>query len=257
MADTGPVTPTPDVIPDYMEAFTGWRIWDVSANWLHSRGSTVTWPRYQALVASHVGNAACQQCPCDEYSVPGIGLIGPIRAPGCGIYAYRTKDLLRDALKAKRWLGFVPRFAIGEVSLWGRMVEHKNGYRAQFAYPRRLVYITPSARTNPANIATMYGIPFEEDESWSSVFPSEGSWQNQSNHPYQLLYQLLPNRIYFQDPTAIYSSLLLLPPATPSQSPPSAAGYGAAAALIAHQAYADLITARMSNPPGISPKDPV
>jgi hypothetical protein len=31
--------------------------------------------------------------------------------------------------------------AIGEVSLWGRVVGHDAGYRAQFAYPRRILLI--------------------------------------------------------------------------------------------------------------------
>jgi hypothetical protein len=27
-------------------------------------------------------------------------------------------------------------FVIGQVSLWGRVIEHQGGYRAQYAYPR-------------------------------------------------------------------------------------------------------------------------
>jgi len=50
----------------------------------------------------------------------------------CGVYAVKTLDHFRSA-------GY-ERFGIhGEVYLWGKVVEHELGYRAQFAYPKNFV----------------------------------------------------------------------------------------------------------------------
>jgi hypothetical protein len=47
----------------------------------------------------------------------------------CGLHGARDPDLLRKA-KAPA--------VLGRVALWGRVIEHQHGYRAQFAYPQRL-----------------------------------------------------------------------------------------------------------------------
>jgi hypothetical protein len=58
----------------------------------------------------------------------------------CGIYAVRERALL------DRLLAFLPgpgrlSLAIGRVSLWGRVVENVDGWRAEFAYPYDLVLV--------------------------------------------------------------------------------------------------------------------
>jgi hypothetical protein len=51
---------------------------------------------------------------------------------GCGVYAARTIEHLHQC-------GY-KKFGIhGEVYLWGTVVEHERGWRAQFAYPKSLV----------------------------------------------------------------------------------------------------------------------
>jgi hypothetical protein len=55
----------------------------------------------------------------------------------CGIYAVKTLDHFRSA-------GY-ERFGIcGEVFLWGKVVEHELGYRAQLAYPKNF-FLSPDA----------------------------------------------------------------------------------------------------------------
>ena len=50
----------------------------------------------------------------------------------CGIYASKNLDHLRST---RYWqYGSVH----GEIWLWGSVVEHQHGYRAQFAYPKKL-----------------------------------------------------------------------------------------------------------------------
>jgi len=60
----------------------------------------------------------------------------PHSACGCGVYA--AKSLPDVAGLDEGWV-------IGEVSLWGRVVEHEHGYRAQWAQPRRLAVVVPNA----------------------------------------------------------------------------------------------------------------
>lgn len=56
---------------------------------------------------------------------------GPV--PGldcrCGLHATREIDLLRRTRDPA---------VLGRVALWGRVVEHERGYRAELAYPQRL-----------------------------------------------------------------------------------------------------------------------
>ena len=46
----------------------------------------------------------------------------------CGIYASKTLDL--------RWPGYQRSLIYGQVLLWGTIVEHQRGWRAQYAYPK-------------------------------------------------------------------------------------------------------------------------
>lgn len=52
----------------------------------------------------------------------------------CGVYAYRELSRLQAEFKPQQYR------LLGEVSLWGKIIEHEDGFRAQFAYPRRFFY---------------------------------------------------------------------------------------------------------------------
>jgi hypothetical protein len=55
----------------------------------------------------------------------------------CGVYAAKN-------LEHPRRFGYTGRGIHGEVYLWGTVVEHKLGWRAQFAYPKSL-FLPPHA----------------------------------------------------------------------------------------------------------------
>lgn len=55
----------------------------------------------------------------------------------CGVYAAKNREHLRQ-------FGYEGRGIHGEVYLWGTVVEHKLGWRAQFAYPKSL-FLPPDA----------------------------------------------------------------------------------------------------------------
>jgi hypothetical protein len=62
----------------------------------------------------------------------------------CGIYGFRDREIAERALyRFSR--GKLADWALGRVSLWGAVVEHEHGWRAQYAYPYELIVYTRDA----------------------------------------------------------------------------------------------------------------
>ena len=97
----------------------GWRAWSVverdGAYVLSSLTRAEVWEPGRPFAA------ACTRRP---HEAPG-------RRCSCGVYAAADPNELAD-------LGRIAGAAIGQVSLWGRLVEHSRGYRAAAAYPTRI-----------------------------------------------------------------------------------------------------------------------
>jgi hypothetical protein len=68
-----------------------------------------------------------------------------------GIHAFKTEAQAKSYAANTVW---------GEVSLWGRVIEHDLGYRAEFAYPRTLIVpaTIPDAAGLARKLAASYGI---------------------------------------------------------------------------------------------------
>jgi len=67
------------------------------------------------------------------------GELVPSGVCSCGVYAGKTMHLLGGAgYGISLAEGIPPGEAWGSVKLWGRVVAHERGYRAQYAYPDRL-----------------------------------------------------------------------------------------------------------------------
>jgi hypothetical protein len=64
----------------------------------------------------------------------------------CGIYAYR------DRTQALPWNAVPALTVVGSVALWGRVVVHSRGYRAEYAYPQQLRLAYAGARE-------LWGVP--------------------------------------------------------------------------------------------------
>ena len=68
----------------------------------------------------------------------------PTPRRGCarGVYALKTQEALTELRRphTHRWsrAAALATLVWGEVSLWGTVIEHEHGYRAQYAYPRRI-----------------------------------------------------------------------------------------------------------------------
>ena len=106
-------------VPTFAEAVTAWRGWSVVEVDGEFRLSSLTRPEVWTPRAPHAAS-----CPKGRTPTPQ-------RRCRCGVYAAISPEALAGLLS-------LPGGVVGEVSLWGRVIEHGRGYRAQVAYPARL-----------------------------------------------------------------------------------------------------------------------
>lgn len=162
--------------PDYLEPLIGWRRWRLTdEGHIRAISMSTEWKPYEALTAIHENGGWTVR----------EGHEDPCGCTSCGIYAHQTKAHLRASTSmqaSSRWLceELLP-CVVGRVALWGKVVIHERGYRAQYAYPLDIVY---AHDCDGATIARTYGVPFHEDPSWTSVFQSEQSLSNHSPHQF-------------------------------------------------------------------------
>ncbi len=140
-------TRLPDPEETCVFAITGWRLWTTPMfqEILLSNNKT-EWKPYQRLEARCLANGF-NPTPSDPAGLVNKNCSGVYCS--CGIYAYKKQQ---DA----EWGENRPEtdnHIWGEVWLWGRVVEHETGYRAQYAYPKSLVDTGGIAR----RLATVYG----------------------------------------------------------------------------------------------------
>ncbi len=113
---------------------TGWRAWVVTETPLGLRLGSVlhdlVWPHRSPLVAE-----------CRHEDDPFAHAIGPHPVPGaecnCGFHAARDPVDALSYARGRDEPGTVCRI-LGEVVLWGHVLETEAGWRASHAYPARL-----------------------------------------------------------------------------------------------------------------------
>ena len=142
------------------EPIVGWRQWNfMYPHFLANLGNdTIYVPREKI-------EARCGQEDHSEQQAPHLPCT-------CGIYAYKEKPrLLGEIRNTYGWplppvlhhrVPPVPglRLVYGEINLWGKVIEHEDGYRAQFGYPKRL-WCTPAIEPLAGWIGYVYGVPCE------------------------------------------------------------------------------------------------
>jgi hypothetical protein len=100
----------------------GWRAWAFSSpaadRQLLSLNAGVPWPIRRRAAA------VCLRHGSDAHIAPVFGCT-------CGLYA--TRD------RSEQFPGLGRNGVVGEVALWGRIVRHERGYRAEYAYPTRIL----------------------------------------------------------------------------------------------------------------------
>ena len=119
------------------EPIIGWRVWNLSIRagsepvLLPVGAPRGEWPARRAFEA---------RCLIFERNLPGVLGFASHDSPdvdcSCGIYASSSASNLVSSTSV-----FPVVSVVGTVSMWGRMIVHERGWRAQFAYPARLTLV--------------------------------------------------------------------------------------------------------------------
>jgi hypothetical protein len=150
--------------PDFVEPLEAWRVWKVvRRDSVFSLGSVVqrtVWPAGEALVAECLSGSRLSRLlrrRKARHDSPDVGC-------QCGIYAAGLETVGQYAADAP--FSGVSR-VLGQVALWGTVVECERGYRASYAYPTR-IYVPADAgeqwRIGWDEVALglcRYGVPVE------------------------------------------------------------------------------------------------
>lgn len=118
-----------------------YRAWQVTGGLLGSVATgSAGWPRCRPMRAvCPIVNAAAEY-----HTAPGEDC-------ACGLYAMKTVEALAKTLH------YGPQI-IGRVALWGEIIEHDDGYRAEYAYPQVLFYDDKAFTKSAAlAVASAYG----------------------------------------------------------------------------------------------------
>ena len=133
------------------DVIRGWRAWKVDD---FERHGGVLEPRLLSVAEPNSWRPRARQ---DARCTSEAKHEAPHVACSCGIWALRTRE---QAVAAARNYGSGKAMAIGEIALWGRIVECEDGWRGQYAYPQR-VEVLGAAHSLAAELARLYGVPVE------------------------------------------------------------------------------------------------
>jgi len=136
------------------EPLVGWRCWYV----LPHEG--LLRPIYKRGLAWKPRQAHEAVCPEQPHEVPADGC-------KCGIWTVCHPMLLDEIGWTVAPPAGIPKLAgvlvVGQVALWGKIVEHERGWRASAAYPRHLYALTDDPMV-AETLRERYGIPVEWGE---------------------------------------------------------------------------------------------
>lgn len=172
------------VVPDLMEPVIGHRIWMVGPDYKiygAGFGLTVCWEPYETLISHH-----SEKYPWGNFPIPIVNHLrlaqmckGIESCTHCGIHAWKDIDCqsptgrradvchsisfnrtLSDGFyrsHGKRPLGIVK----GTVNLWGTVVVHALGYRAERAYPKTFDTLLVGVGVDLVRLRNAYGLKGE------------------------------------------------------------------------------------------------
>lgn len=133
------------------EVITGWRAWKIvdferrgglSEKRLQALGTPPVWEPYKENVAI---------CMTD----------GKHEAPWptchCGFWAFKSREHVEESLF--HTYGGESGKAIGQIALWGRVLECVNGFRGEYSYPQTLQFVNVE-KNIAKEVAECYGVPY-------------------------------------------------------------------------------------------------
>lgn len=143
-------------VATYIEPIVGWRCWRVMPVETLDRGK-----RYRLCAAGTYGIPKLWEprravvAHCSDFKARHEA---PHRDHTCGIHAYSSRDdaecHLAQFVRTNGKQGV--SWALGRASLWGRVIEHEQGWRAQYAYPYDVTVFTDG--TAPIGVGSEYAI---------------------------------------------------------------------------------------------------
>lgn len=161
-------------VPDGIEPLEGFRSWsarvfgsadDPGDHFLTSVLQPVWWPVHEPLRARHVSGYDSMLLAVPGGTQPAIHweqaapLHKPEQCPDwachCGVYAWKEQ---RSLVELDKW---VPgrRRVTGRVEMWGHIIVHEHGYRAQFAKVTGIFGDDGSENGLAYTLASRYNVP--------------------------------------------------------------------------------------------------
>lgn len=178
-------------IPDAVSPSFGWRAWQLDGHLLTSPVRANTWLPHEAFSAS---------CPLH---------IPPEESCTCGVYVANLPTQTTSFLWGHR-SGRAP--VLGQVALWGKLVEHATGFRAQFAYPTKLYVRSVQLSSLGPILAQSYGVPIGSIEA--DVLPKHLTLIAYIRHVDKVIVPLLlvigASLLFFAATTSMLSALTAL-----------------------------------------------
>ena len=172
-------------VPDYCEPLVGIRAWtierrdgqNVLAQLTRWAGRPYIWVPEDRSAASCIHSACLLGAGAGTYVNPFYDehpMIARQHKPPdmhstCGFWAFKPDawieegvgQVLTQVSHMHVHQGLLPDVIVGEVYLWGRVVEHTSGYRAQYAYPKTL---------NDPGLAERYHVDFQPCTYWEATY---------------------------------------------------------------------------------------
>jgi len=103
-----------------------WRLWRWDRGHLRGIGVREVWPEREAREAECLSEGKPRHRP---------KTLVPVWGCHCGFYALRAEPFTRFLWDVMHADSSGARLILGTVALWGRIVTHQDGYRAQYACP--------------------------------------------------------------------------------------------------------------------------
>jgi hypothetical protein len=146
------------------EPITAWRCWFVLPNELLLR------PIYKRGLAWKPRQAMEAVCPDQVHRVPA-------EACKCGIWAVCHSMLLNEvhwAATPQNGVEPIPGIVVvGQIAMWGNVIQHERGWRSSYAYPTHLYAFTDDAMISES-LRERYGVPVTwgtEAEALRKILP--------------------------------------------------------------------------------------
>jgi hypothetical protein len=143
-------------VPDVVQVITAYRAWRTGRVGgqvrLFALGVNVVWePRQQAEAECKLFGPLSKRA-FSSHEPRRRDHEAPHFHCQCGIWGFKSLENLLSALGPS----YKPS-VIGKVSLWGRVIETENGFRAQYAYPEQLWPASDSPSCE--EVGLIYGVP--------------------------------------------------------------------------------------------------